>query len=326
MLRWAVIGTGNMAGQFLQDVAQIVNGRFSAVYSHSLVRAQAFAETHALTAAYDDYEQLLADPKIDAVYIASTHPHHAPQAIAALNAGKHVLVEKPMALSEAETAAVFAAAERNQRFCAEALWTKFNPLYHSLHRQVAAGRIGTVQHLSASFGFAHDMSQVQHRLLDPAQAGGALLDIGLYPIMLALSVFGYPDQTQARVVLGPTGVDIAADLLLSYADGKTAHLAYRLDAHLPTKACISGSKGWVELEAPWFACNALQWGETGKPVTSEYGVLLNRGWGNQFERVNDAIGLGQLAVEEHSWADSVQLARYLEWVRKTWGPSYPFER
>ncbi|WP_320823048.1 Gfo/Idh/MocA family oxidoreductase [Reinekea sp.] len=326
MIRWAVVGTGTMAGLFLQDTAQVTQGRFGAVFSHSMSRAQAFADTHGLARAYDDYDRLLANEQIDAVYIASTHPNHGPQAIAALNAGKHVLVEKPMALSEAEAQAVFDAAARNARFCAEAVWTKFNPVYQSLQRQLAAGRIGTVQHLSASFGFALDMSKPQQRLLDPAQAGGALLDIGLYPIMLALSVMGYPDQTQARVVLGPTGVDIAADLLLSYADGRSANLAYRLDAHLPTKASIGGSLGWVELETPWFSSNALHWSEIGKPVSTEYGMLINRGWGRQFERVNEAIAEGQLEVSEHRWADSVQLARYMESVRTTWGPIYPFER
>jgi predicted dehydrogenase len=315
-----------MAGLFLPDAAQVANGRFDAVFSHSAARAQAFADAHGLVRAYDDYDRLLADKQIDAVYIASSHPNHGPQAIAALNAGKHVLVEKPMALSEAEAQAVFDAAARNGRFCAEAVWTKFNPVYQSLQRQLAAGRIGTVQHLSASFGFALDMSKPQQRLLDPAQAGGALLDIGLYPIMLALSVMGYPDHTQARVVLGPTGVDIAADLLLSYADGRTANLAYRLDAQLPTKASIGGSLGWVELETPWFSTNALHWSETGKPVSTEYGMLLNRGWGRQFERVNEAIAEGQLEVPEHRWADSLQLARYMELVRTTWGPIYPFER
>ena len=325
MIRWAVAGSGNMADLFLKDCKNISEGEFTAVYSNSQDRANAFASQHQLAHAYSSFSDLLANPDIDAVYIASTHPNHAPQAIAALNAGKHVLVEKPMSLSVEEAQQVFDVANSNQRFCAEALWTKFSPVYNSLIEQLQAGRIGDIRHISANFGFTVDQQRPKQRLLNPEHAGGALLDIGLYPIFLPLTVFGYPQQTQAKVTMGATGVDIASDLIMSYEDGRSATISYRFDAMMPTKAVISGTKGWVELESPFFAGNSLLWSINGSPVKAEHIALHNRGWGYEFAAANKAIAAGQLQATQHTWHDSLQLATYLSYLRITWGPKYPFE-
>lgn len=325
MIRWAVAGTGTMAGLFLDDCANSKTGQFTAVFSHTKSRAQSFAQQHQLATVHDDFEQLLADPDIDALYIASTHPNHGPQAIAALEAGKHVLVEKPMSLSKAQAQEVFDAAKAHNRHCTEALWTKFSPTYQSLMSQLNAGKIGEVRHIQANFGFPVDMSNAKQRLLNPDHAGGALLDIGLYPIFLVLSLFGLPDKTQANVTLGETGVDVSADILMSYADGRSASLSYRFDCHMPTKAMISASQGWVELESPFFAGNQLHWQVNGGTVKTENVALENRGWGYEFEGVNQAISAGRLETEEHPWQDSLLLAGYLEELRSQWGPSYPFE-
>ena len=325
MIRWAVSGSGNMASLFVKDSEQVTNGQFVAVYSSQQSRADAFAKQHQLAHAYSDYDALLANPDIDAVYIASTHPHHAAQAIRALNAGKHVLVEKPMALSPADAREVFAAAKANQRFCAEALWTKFAPAYQTLMAQLQQNRIGDVRHINASFGFAIDLADTQQRLLNPEHAGGALLDIGLYPIFLPLTLFGVPDETKAQVTMGDSGVDIATDLIMSYQDGRSATISYRFDVMLPTKAAFSGTLGWAELESPFFASNAIHWHEKDRPGTTEHIPLVNRGWGYEFEAVNAAIVAGELEAVQHSWQDSLQLSEYLHFLRNTWGPHYPFE-
>jgi predicted dehydrogenase len=325
MRHWAVIGTGNMAGLFVSDAKNVGNAQFIAVYSRDMSRAQAFAHAHGIEHTFDSMELMLADPAIDAVYIASPHTAHAAQAIQALNAGKHVLVEKPMALTQAEAQAVFDAAKNNQRFCAEALWTKFSHCYQALTEQLADGRIGELRHISANFGFAVDQSNPEHRLLNPDLAGGALLDIGLYPIFLPLALLGEPSATQAKVTMGPTGVDIATDLILEYDAGRSAHLAYRFDAMMPNNAIISGTKGWVSIETPFFASNALHWNVAGGVTQTEYHPMTNRGWGEEFFLVNEAIESGVLQASQHSWDDSLQLAGFLESLRKTYGPRYPFE-
>lgn len=326
MIRWAVCGSGNMASLFLNDCRRIENGEFVAVYSHDRDRAEDFAAAHNLPDAYSDLDAMLSDERIDAVYIASTHPNHAPQAIKALEAGKHVLIEKPMALNQAETQAVFDTAAKHQRFCAEALWTKFSPAYQSLIAQLDAGRIGDIRHVQASFGFTLDLNNVRHRLLNPDHAGGALLDIGLYTLFLPLALMGQPRNSLAHVTHGDMGVDLSSDVIMDFGHGRSAALSYRFDAMMPTKAVISGNKGWVEVESPFFASNALHWGEAGKPVTTEYSALTNRGWGYEFERVNEHIRAGRLQASEHTWDDSLQLADYLQSLRDEYGPVYPFEQ
>ncbi|EAR07838.1 Gfo/Idh/MocA family protein [Reinekea blandensis] len=325
MIRWAVVGSGNMASLFLRDCQNSTQGRFTAVYSHNQERAETFAREHELESAYSDLDQMLASDAIDAVYIASTHPNHAPQAIKALQAGKHVLVEKPMALSESQTRAVFDAARQNNCFCAEALWTKFSPTYQSLIRQLREGRIGDVRHVSANFAFTIDLSDTRHRLLNPEHAGGALLDIGLYTLFLPMALMGEPTQTTAVVTHGEMGVDLSSDVILEFGEGRSAALSYRFDAMMPMKATISGSKGWVELEAPFFAGNALHWGEAGKPVVTEHVPLPNRGWGTEFDQVNTHIAAGDLEASVHTQQDSLQLARLLESLRREHGPIFPFE-
>lgn len=325
MIKWAVSGSGGMASLFLNDCKSIDNGRFTAVYSHSNERAERFAAEHQLEKSFDDFDELLADPDIDAVYIASTHPNHAPQAIKALHAGKHVLIEKPMALTLGEAQAVFDAAAKAQKFCAEALWTKFSPTYATLMDQLKAGRIGEVRHIQANFGFPIDQQNTSHRLLNPEHAGGALLDIGLYTLFMPLTLFGVPQTSQASVTKGATGVDIASDVIMSWDDGRSAALSYRFDALMPKKAVISATEGWVELDSPFFAGNTLHWCEAGKPVVTEQVALTNTGWGNEFAAVNRQIMAGDTQAREHSREDSLMLAGYLESLRREYGPIYPFE-
>jgi predicted dehydrogenase len=325
MLVWGVAGTGSMASLFLEDAKAIESGKFNAVFSNSPDRAQAFAQTHDLAFAYSDYHDLLANPDIDVIYIAGVHTEHAHMAIAALNAGKHVLVEKPLSLSLAQTKAVFAAAKANSLFCAEALWTRFAPTYSAVIEQVKSGKIGEIRHISANFGFRIDMDNHQQRLLNPLLAGGAMFDIGIYPLLLPTFLLGEPEHIHANVVMAESGVDLASDVLLSYPQGVSASLTYRLDTHLPIKAVISGTQGYVEFESPWFAANAVHWAIAGKPIETEYFALTNRGWGYEFDEVNRCLKAGLNESPKHTWADAIMLAKLMERIRSEYGPIYPFE-
>ncbi|MFQ3229952.1 Gfo/Idh/MocA family protein [Reinekea sp.] len=325
MIVWGVAGTGAMATLFLEDTKAIESGEFKAVFSSNSDRAQAFAQKHDLGFAYSDYQELLANPDIDAIYIAGVHTTHDQMAIAALNAGKHVLVEKPLSLSVTQTEAVIAAAKANNRFCAEALWTRFSPTFSAVVDQVKSGKIGEVRHISANFGFRVNVDDHQQRLLNPQLAGGAMFDIGIYPLLLPTFVLGEPEHIHANVVMADTGVDLASDVLLSYPHGVSASLTYRLDTHLPTKAVISGTQGYVEFESPWFAANAVHWSIAGQPIETEYFTLTNRGWGYEFDEVNRCIKAGLVESPKHTWADALMLAKLMERIRSEYGPIYPFE-
>jgi len=322
--RWAVVGTGGMADQFVADARHGNGGEFVAVCSRSQASAQAFADRHGLALAFDDLDTLLARDDIDVVYIASPHTQHRQQALAAMEAGKAVLVEKPATLNAAQTKSLYETAERCQVLCVEALWTRFSPVYRSVLADLKSGRIGQVRHCQASFGFAAP-ADPDHRLNAPELAGGALLDIGIYPLLLPLDLFGAPADIEGDVTLGVRGVDRSADLVLRYADGARASLSYSLDFPLPTQATISGEDGWVEIKAPWFASQAARWQVGKAPVSQQQYPLLGRGYHYEFSAVNRSLAAGLQQCEEHSWTDSIALAEVMDRIRKRWGPDYGAE-
>lgn len=326
MKRWAVVGTGAMAKGFIEDARRTGQCEFIAVSSHQLDRAEEFAMQLGITHAFDSIEAMCQLPEIDVVYIANTHIHHVESALQALTAGKAVLVEKPLALTEAEATLVYNTAEQHHVFCAEALWTRFSPNYLTLVAQLNSDRIGELRHIQASFGFPVSAEHGPKRLLDPHQAGGALLDIGIYPLLLPLFLWGEPDEISGHVQMSAEGVDIASDITLVYKDGKTAQLAYRFDCHMPITASISGTNGHVSVPSPWFASNALQWVLAGEPATVEYTELSNRGWGYEVLEVNRCIDAGLLQSPLHNWQDSKMLARVMQRIREQFGIRYPFEQ
>ncbi|HET8903586.1 MAG TPA: Gfo/Idh/MocA family oxidoreductase [Saccharospirillum sp.] len=322
--RWAVIGTGGMADQFVADAQHGSGGEFVAVCSRSQASAQAFADRHGIALAFDDLDTMLARDDIDVVYIASPHTQHRKQAMAAMEAGKAVLVEKPATLNAAQTKTLYDTAERCQVLCVEALWTRFSPVYRSVLADLRSGRIGRLRHCQASFGFAAP-ADPEHRLNAPELAGGALLDIGIYPLLLPLDLFGAPTDIEGDVALGVRGVDRYADLVLAYSNGVHASLSYSLDFPLPTQATISGENGWVEIKAPWFASQAARWQVGKAPVSQQQYPLLGRGYHYEFSAVNRSLTAGLLQCEEHSWADSLALAEVMDRIRKRWGPDYGAE-
>lgn len=319
--RWAVIGTGGMADQFVADARYGQGGEFVAVCSRTQVSAQTFADRHGIALAFDDLDTMLARDDIDVVYIASPHTHHLKQAVAAMEAGKAVLVEKPATLNAVQTRHLYDVAERCQTLCVEALWTRFSPVYRSILKDLRSGRIGPLRHCQASFGFAAP-ADPEHRLNAPELAGGALLDIGIYPLLLPLDLFGAPADIEGDVALGVRGVDRSADLVLRYPSGTRASLSYSLDFPLPTQATISGDDGWVEIKAPWFASQAARWQVGKAPVSQQHYPLLGRGYHYEFSAVNRNLAAGLLQCEEHSWADSLALAEVMDRIRKRWGPDY----
>ncbi len=215
-VRWGILATGGIAARFTRDLQLIPDdAAVAAVASRDLARAEAFAADHGIPRAHGSYEDLAADPEVDVVYVATPHSHHLAAAELCLRAGKHVLVEKPLTASPADTARLLDLAEQEGLFCMEAMWTRCNPLMRQLAGFVADGRFGAVRHVSCSFTFPFD-GPPQHRLLNPALAGGAVLDLGVYPVHAALMLLGRPDRVSAEGSLTRTGVDGHAAALLRW--------------------------------------------------------------------------------------------------------------
>lgn len=325
MQRWAVIGTGGMADTFVRDAHQHGRGgRFVAVYSRHAERGRAFAETHELEQVFDDLDALAASDAVDAVYIASPHRQHVDQALTMIAAGKPVLVEKPVAVNAADAERLYRAANQAGVLCQEAFWTRFSPAYQQILAEARDGRLGPLHQAHAHFGFRAPADPA-HRLNNPDLAGGALLDIGLYPLILTLDLFGEPERILGATTTMATGVDASADLVLDYAGGERAQVSYSLSNAFPNTARISGEAGWVEIRPPFISPRTAHWSIQGAPVRRVDYPLLGQGYHYEFSTVNEALAAGRSECAEHSQADSLTLMRLLDRIRAEWGPRYDFE-
>lgn len=284
-VRWGIAGTGNIAAEFARALARVEGGHLVAVGSRTKQRAQEFAASVGAAHAHGSLAELVADEDVDVVYVASPHSEHAAQAVAALEAGKHVLVEKPLTLDVVQARKVLAAAKGSGRFAMEGMWSRFLPAYARLQELVADGAIGEVRAVQATFGFPA-AALPAGRLLDPALGGGALLDLGVYPLHLATFLLGAPDAVAAVATLGPTGVDVDTAVSLRWADGATASAQVSLTTWLPMTGVVVGTDGWVELPAPHHVAESLtlhRHGTGGVPPTRSHEAHPIGGDGLRFE-------------------------------------------
>ncbi|GAA0293534.1 Gfo/Idh/MocA family oxidoreductase [Kineococcus aurantiacus] len=246
---WGFVGTGGIAATVAQALELVPGGRLVAVASRQAERAARFAADHGPGVhPYGDVGAMLADPAVDAVYVATTHPQHHAPAKAALLAGKAVLVEKPMTVSLAATRDLLETAAQRSVFCMEAYWTRFLPGTLALLELLDRGDVGQPHGLHADFGFPAPPSLA--RFHDPAIGGGSLFDLGPYPVGLALTLFGTPRTVRATGSLADSGVDRQVGLALDWPGGQVAALSTTMVARTPSRAWIEAGEGWVEVASP----------------------------------------------------------------------------
>ena len=251
-LRWGIVGTGKIAGAFARDAGSLPDAQIVAVGSRSQESADRFGDAYGVARRHATYQALVEDPEVDAVYVATPNPLHAENALAAIAAGKHVLVEKPFALDAGEAASVVAAARKAGVFCMEAMWTRFLPHVVRIRRLVADGSVGEVRTVSADLGmnFAPDPA---HRLFAPELGGGALLDLGIYSISWVFMVLGAPSSVTAVADPAFTGVDGQTTVILRYPDGVHGIATCTLWARTPRRAWIAGTKGIIDVDPDFYA-------------------------------------------------------------------------
>jgi predicted dehydrogenase len=247
-VRWGVVGTGMIAGIFADTVPHTDGGELAAVGSRTPDAAQRFADAHGIPRAFGSYDELLASADVDAVYVATPHAQHADAVARALDAGKHVLCEKPMTVSADETRRVAGLARDRGVFLMEALWSRFLPAYDTVRSVVDAGEIGEVVAIDASLGFRAPLDPA-HRLFAPELGGGSLLDLGIYPVHLAHFLLGAPTTVRAVGRVGTTGVDEHAVVTMAY-DGAIAVAESAIRVDLAGTARITGTEGAIELPMP----------------------------------------------------------------------------
>jgi predicted dehydrogenase len=260
-LRWGILSTGRIAGVFARGLVESRTGRLVAIGSRSAESAARFAAEHGVAPAHTHptYETLLADPEVEAVYIATPHPQHVEWAVKAAEAGKHVLCEKPAALNHAEANIMIQAAHRADVLFMEAFMYRCHPQTAKLAELLRAGVIGPLRLVQTAFGFRSDFHP-DSRLWNKALGGGGILDVGCYAMSLARLVagagtgrlFADPVEVQGTARLHPeTGVDVVATASLRFADGLLAQLSTAIGAQIDNTACIFGDDGWIEIPHPW---------------------------------------------------------------------------
>ncbi|MFJ5707031.1 Gfo/Idh/MocA family protein [Streptomyces sp. NPDC093105] len=252
MVRWGVLATGGIAERFATDLAELDGAEVVAVASRTEASARAFADRFGIERAYGGWDGLFADPEVDVVYVATPHHAHREAAGRALEAGKAVLCEKAFTLNAREAEELVALARGRGLFLMEAMWMYCNPLVRRLAELVRDGAIGEVRTVQADFGLAGPFGP-DHRLRDPAVGGGALLDLGVYPVSFAQLLLGEPDSVQAHARISPEGVDLNTGMLLGWSDsGASALLSCSLEADTPLTASVTGTKGRIDVPRGFF--------------------------------------------------------------------------
>ena len=255
-LRWGVAGPGGIAARFAEAMRLAPGGEITAVASRSLERADAFADRFGIRARYDRYEALAADPDVDVVYVATPHVRHESDTTSILESGTHVLCEKPLALNAAQATRMAGVARSHGVFLMEAMWSRFLPAYRALQDVLASGRIGEPLLVEGDFGFRVPVMP-EHRLFDLSLGGGALLDIGIYPVQLCSLVLGPPDRVVAAGSIGSTGADEHVAAVLHHGSGALGVVKAAIRVAMSCTARVSGSDGWIGLPAMMHCPDAI---------------------------------------------------------------------
>jgi predicted dehydrogenase len=331
LVGWGILATGHIASVFARDLALLPNeARLVAVGSRSLEKAMAFAADHGIPRAYDSYAELAGDPDVDVVYVASPHHDHFASTKLCLDAGKSVLVEKPLTTDPTDTAELINLASDRGLFLMEALWTRTNPLLRKAAELAASGDLGDIRHVAADFGFAF-RGPSTHRLLDPALAGGAILDAGVYPLHAVNLFLGEPADLRGFGSHSMTGVDSHAAAVLNYPatddrPAATATVICSLEADLPTGLQVFGSTGRIMINDFFIRPKEmLVYRGHHRDVAPEVMVTQWPGGGYTFQaqEVLRCLRAGEVESPLVPWRDSLAVSRTLALWQAAVGDAVP---
>ena len=320
---WGILGPGGIARAFAKDIQLLDGHTVAAVGSRTLGNAQDFAKTFG-GIAYGSYQELVEDPLIDAIYVATPHPWHKENVIAALNAGKPVLCEKPFAVNAREAQEMVDTAQANNLALMEAMWSRFLPHYKQVREIVASGVLGKILSVHADHG-QRLADQNIPRLVEPSLAGGALLDLGIYPVSFAHMILGNPTKITASGVLTDKGVDGQTSMIFDYADGAQAVLSTTMVEQTPCRAVVAGVNGWLEIDRVFYTPTSMRVNFFDGSVTQYPHSYIGHGIREQAEVFKQLVLSGKQQSEILNWNDIVDIMKTLDTVRSHIGLRYPFE-
>ncbi|TVR07449.1 MAG: gfo/Idh/MocA family oxidoreductase [Planctomycetota bacterium] len=328
VFRWGILGTGGIAKDFADGLAELPDARLHAVAARKRASAQAFAQSRADKGQHpqvcDDYAAVIQHPEVDVVYIATTHHNHVALARQAIAAGKAVLVEKPVGLHGDEVATMVAEAQASGVFLMEAMWTRFMPAIQALQHALAEDVLGPVRLVQADFGIDLPHIDAQHRMLDPALGGGALWDLGIYPLTFSRLIFGCdPHHIQSIMIPAPeTGVDELSAILARFGDGGVAQLMCGFRLRVPHQARIYGPKGRIVVDDFFHPQAFTIEPHEGEARTENYPFT---GPGYQFEaaEVQRCLRAGLQESSVCPLQETLALIRIMDQLVQQWGIIYP---
>ncbi|WP_175954296.1 Gfo/Idh/MocA family protein [Schaalia sp. Marseille-Q2122] len=318
-LRWGIIGAGGIARTFARDVPAYSSGRVVAVAARDQERAQAFAQEYGIERVHDSYEQLVADPQVDAVYVATIHPMHAEHALLAIEAGKPVLVEKAFTMNAAQARRIFDAARERGVFVMEAMWTRHLPHQRVLRQVLANGGLGQIVSAQADHG-----QYLWHvpRLTDPELGGGALLDLGVYSLSFIQSIAPDARLVSADGVLTDAGVDLANVAVLRAGEA-LAVARSNFSGRSATAAEVVCERGALELPLQFYRPGVLQLrtfgGENPDGDTVTWDATVPGGFQYEAAEVARCVAAGALESAVMPWADTLAVMELMDEVRERIG-------
>jgi predicted dehydrogenase len=321
MTRWGILATGHIAGRFAEDLRLVPDAELVAVGSRAADSAQRFADRHGAKRAYGSWVELAADPEVDAIYVATPHVAHHEAAMTCLTAGRAVLLEKPFTLDLATSTELVDTARAAGVFLMEAMWMRTNPVILRAAELIAEGAIGTVTGVRADFGVSGPFPP-EHRMRAVTLGGGALLDLGVYPVSLAHLLLGVPQQIRSWAHLSPEGVDENTGILFGYDTGAVATLSCGMVGSSGQTASITGTDGRIDLPEPFFRPASLTLHRAGAEPETIAGDMT--GGGYQYEAIEVqrclAAGLTESPLVPH--AATLEVMGLLDTVREQIGVRY----
>ncbi|TMM56997.1 Gfo/Idh/MocA family oxidoreductase [Maribacter algarum] len=320
---WGILGPGKIAQKFVDDLKLVKDGKLIAVASRSLKRAESFVQKNDAEYAFGSYEELFSCDTVDVIYIATPHTGHMEWTIKAMQAGKHVLCEKPLGINLAEVQEMISTARDNKVFLMEALWSRFNPAIQKVKRFIDKGKLGRVSYLNADFAFYGLNADEKGRILNPDLAGGSILDIGIYPVFLAYLILGKPLRIHSTSNFHKTGAEIQTSMIFEYEEAQ-AILYSGLTSESSMRAEIQGTKGSIYIDPRWHETD----GFSIYIKNSEKRVDLptkGKGYSHEIEEVHYCLKKGKLQSDLWSHQNSIDLISLLDEVRRQSGVVFPFE-
>ena len=312
-IKWGILGPGRIARKFITSLKHVEGAELFAVASRSLERATAFAKETSAKKVFGSYEEMLQDDKVDVVYVATPHVFHYEHTLLCLNYGKAVLCEKPFAINKEQVQEMIAAAKEKQVFLMEAMWTPFLPHIKYLLDILNSGKYGRILSMNADFGFDATFDE-EGRLFKKSLGGGSLLDIGIYPVFLAVHVLGRPQKVDAKAQLGKTGIDEDCDIIFTYPNEVKAELRSSIIQKTPVTAEFELEKAIIRIKSKWHEPNTVS------TITAEKTEEVNfdvASFGYEYEarHVQEMLRNGKTESDVMTFQKSLELISLLDQIR-----------